>query len=1251
MSALARGLLAAGKQVSGSDLEESPRVESLKKEGARIFLGHAAHQIGDAETVVISPAIGEENPELREARSCRIEVLSRVEMLARLVRSFDAICVAGSHGKTTTTAMLATILREIGLDPTFFLGAAAPSLGGVNGHLGTGKWAVVEACEAFHGLDALSPAAAIVTNITDEHLEHYESIAGLRGAFEDFLRRLPADGFALVCGDDPGAAGLFSRIEDRIIRYGFAPHNEVIIHIEETGGAGSIFRLEYFGRMTGRVCIGIPGDHNILDASACLGLALRMGLDFDRAAAALENFSGVEGRWQVRGTSAGIRIVEDFAHHPVEIEATLRMARSTLGREGRLVAVFQPQLFSRTARLHARFARALARADIIGLAEVDPSGEPEVSRVSSQLIAHELLSIDHTPLTAETPEGVARAVRPLLETGDLVVVMGAGRARSAAEELLRRVEDRSRNTGVGSRRECILSRILDHVVQCPQRSAIESVCGSLSYAALDAEVRCMGDRLAGEGIRRGDIVAVCLESSVEAVVAWLAILDLGGVFLPLDPAYPDRRLAFMLDDSRARLVLVNGETAGRGGLRGVRRLRIDPISGDRCRADFPARRMPVPHGDDPAYIIYTSGSTGRPKGVTIFHRALTEAIPCFCRRFEIGPSCKILQNTSLSFDVSVAEIFMALSSGACLCIPGRDHREPLGKALARDLADFSITHLALTPSLLSLLRPGDVPGLSHLIVAGEACPPDLVDTWAPRCTFFNVYGPTEATIYATAALCRPGEPVSIGTPIGETRVMILGEDRKPAAPGEIGELVLGGPSIAGGYVRRPELNAGCFLPDPLRGDDARLFRTGDMVRLRADGMLEFHGRNDGQLKIAGNRIEMGEVEFVLRKHPGVTDVVVVPHPGHGASLVAYFVPGEGRVPTGRDLKNLAEKELPRFMVPAEFIALAAIPLTPGGKVDRTALLRRGAAPGPIRRTLRTELPAGLERTLAEIWRDVLMLERLPGIDEDFFDLGGGSLLAARLVDEVETHLGIRLPLEILGRLSSVSGMARAVRAVTRDIPGVTAEAEGPDAGDIRRTLLKASLGWTGDRPHPDSLLVMMNPEGKGPPLIWCAQEYRELEILGQFLGPRIPLFGMLSGLNLITPDEEGSSKIASLYVDEISSLEIPGPVVLGGNCHGGAVARRIARDLRSRHQIMVSRLILMEQAGFPGYPGPISFLFGKTSFLNPYDRFGGDEEILRSCGPGSSIRIIPGGHGEYFQPPNIQALAEIIREELGRETG
>jgi amino acid adenylation domain-containing protein len=566
---------------------------------------------------------------------------------------------------------------------------------------------------------------------------------------------------------------------------------------------------------------------------------------------------------------------------------------------------------------------------------------------------------------------------------------------------------------------CIHELFEAQAARTPDATALRFAGAALTYATLDHAANRLANHLRRRGVRPETRVGICLERGTELVVAILAVLKAGGAWVPLDPAYPAERLAFMLADSGAPLLLTRSPLPE--GLT-PRAAEVVCLDADRERIEAESARAPAA-GVLPgnlAYVIYTSGSTGRPKGVLVPHLGLANVARAHARDLGVEAGDRVLQFASPSFDASVFEMVMALAAGATL-VPGTRETLAPGPGLLRLLHDEEVTVATLPPSVLAVLPPAELPALRTLMTAGEACPAELVERWAPERRFFNLYGPTEATIWSATAACAPGggRP-PIGRPVANTRAYVLDARGAPVPVGVPGELYVGGVGVARGYAGRPELTAERFVPDPFGAAGGRLYRTGDRVRWSARGELEFLGRVDAQVKVRGFRIEPGEIEGVLRRSEGVADCVVVARedvPGE-KRLVAYVV---GHVEAGV-LREHLRRELPEYMVPAAFVFLDALPLTPNGKLDRKALPAPEYAAGADRYVApRTPV----EEVLAEIWAEVLRLERV-GVEESFFELGGHSLLATRVVSRVRERFDMELPLQALFEHRTVAELARVV---------------------------------------------------------------------------------------------------------------------------------------------------------------------------------------------------------------------------------
>jgi amino acid adenylation domain-containing protein/thioester reductase-like protein len=569
--------------------------------------------------------------------------------------------------------------------------------------------------------------------------------------------------------------------------------------------------------------------------------------------------------------------------------------------------------------------------------------------------------------------------------------------------------------------KCIHHLVAAQAEQTPDAVAVVFEDQQLTYRQLNVRANQLAHYLQSLGVGAEVLVGVCMTRSLEMVVGLLGVLKAGGAYVPLDPAYPDERLAFMLDDSQASILLTQQHLVEQLGDR-----RIQTICLDRdwqiISQENPENPDSLTNPDNLAYVIYTSGSTGKPKGVAIEHHSPVALIDWAKTVFSPAELAGVLASTSICFDLSIFELFVPLSCGGTVILAENALSLP-------NLAAAEITLINTVPSAIAaLLREQAIPtSVCTINLAGEPLPNDLVQQLYQLehiQQIFNLYGPSEDTTYSTYALiARDSQaPLPIGRPISNTQVYVLDKSLQPVPIGVAGELYLSGAGLARGYLHRPELTAEKFIPNPFEESKFnRLYKTGDLVRYLPNGNLEFLGRIDSQVKIRGFRIELGEIETVLRQHPTVRDAVALAwEDDNSQRLVAYIVPQLQQAPNVMELQQFLQQKLPKYMVPSNFVVLEALPLTPNSKVNRKAL----PAPDTAHREQETFSPPrnSLEEKLVSIWSDILRIEQV-GINDNFFHLGGHSLLVVRLFARIREAFQVDLPLQTLFEAPTVANLA------------------------------------------------------------------------------------------------------------------------------------------------------------------------------------------------------------------------------------
>ncbi len=704
----------------------------------------------------------------------------------------------------------------------------------------------------------------------------------------------------------------------------------------------------------------------------------------------------------------------------------------------------------------------------------------------------------------------------------------------------------------------------DQAARTPHATAVVSGNDSLSYTTLNARANQLARALRRSGIGPDVVVGVCLERSSDLAVALLAVLKAGGAYLPLDPSYPAPRLQAMVEDARAALIVSDSALVER-----VADTTSAVLCVDRDRAAWTSEagdNLENAAADESlAYVLFTSGSTGRPKGVMVPHRAVCNYVGWMTSAFGFAPDDRVLLRTPMSFDLSVWEFFVPLTSGSTLVMapPGNEF-DPA--AVASLIAEHGITVMQLVPSLLALLL--DAPDLSRcqtlrrLFSGGAALTPALRDRFFDRfahTALHNGYGPTETCINSVMWDCERGRArsvVPIGRPIANTSVYVLGPRLEVQPIGVPGELYIGGAGVARGYINQPKLTAERFIPNPFAaGGEERLYRTGDRVRYLADGNLEFLGRNDDQVKIRGVRIELQEVGATLARHSGVQQSIVLARSDDSGDplLVAYYVPREPS-PDESELRTFLRQTLPEAMVPTWFVKLDALPVGPSGKVDPRSL------PAPaVNRAAQAERfvapRTSLERSIAQIWREVLKVETV-GVHDNFFELGGHSLLAVQIVTRVRAVSGIELPLRILFEAPTIAGLA--TRVVSPE-------------------------------PAPFDCLVALQPTGTKTPFFCIHGVGGEIHVyaeLARLLDPERPFFGLRAPRSADGRTVATVEALAARHVSDVRRVAPTGPYLLGGYSSGSMVAYEMAQQLTASGEQVL--LVAALDAGPPNLRLPRS---------------------------------------------------------------
>jgi amino acid adenylation domain-containing protein len=715
----------------------------------------------------------------------------------------------------------------------------------------------------------------------------------------------------------------------------------------------------------------------------------------------------------------------------------------------------------------------------------------------------------------------------MLDTGELVALLSIGSRGEPFPQL------------------CLHELIAATAARRPHATAVSDAGGDLSYLELDERANALAHRLVAHGVGAGSLVGVCCGRSTAMVVSLLGILKTGAAYVPIDPGYPAERIAMMLED--AGLVAIVTEHSLAGALPASKAVEVFVDDVSERSSEAPSTMVSQA---DPAYVIFTSGSTGRPKGVVVPHRAVVNFLTTMADEPGLMADDKLLAVTTLSFDIAGLELYLPLAVGGTVVIASSEVTvDP--DALAKLIASAGITVMQATPATWQMLIDAGWQGSAGLRVlcGGEALPRQLAEELLDRvAVVWNLYGPTETTIWSLRSKLQPGGRITIGLAIANTRTYVRGPHGELVPFGVAGELAIGGAGLANGYLGRDDLTADRFIPDPFGAPGDRIYLTGDLVRYLPDGLLDYLGRVDNQVKIRGFRIELGDVEAALDSHPAVARAVAVAQREDDARphrLVAFVTLNPGGQADGGELRIYLHSLLPDYMIPSVVVVLDRFPLTPNGKVDRKLLPQ--ASLGLVG-TQRAPATTATEQQIMQRWQHELRTTGF-GVSDNIFDLGADSLSVARVYARVAQDFGVQLPL------------APAFEAPTvRELAALVDKTRGAASATGNLTAL-APIARSGSKTP-----LFLVHGGAGTILLFQPLAHR--------LGPDQPVYGLQAvGLYGRDTPQRSVVSMAERYVEEMRQVQPFGPYRIGGYCFGALVAYEMARQLAGagqRTEVLIS---------------------------------------------------------------------------------